>query len=214
MKEIGEHFEKNTNRLDAVSTKEWENALKKCHDHLTLRLSNKTKYGAHSSENLGFPAVDYYTEYAYDSIIYGHWEWKEEFDLGQQLIRIADSRISTIVDSFVRANEKNKKRVSEGKHPLTVALTPMDIESTFFSLEGSEPLDKEKVEIVEKRYELIENYVLTSDDERIKIFWESVKEGLSRSDVAAILEIEPKQLDKLKEKFMRQIRKIDPGKDG
>jgi hypothetical protein len=35
---------------------------------------------------------------------------------------------------------------------------------------------------------------------------EAVREGMKRSDVAAMLDMQPRQLDKVKDKLMRRVR--------
>jgi len=35
---------------------------------------------------------------------------------------------------------------------------------------------------------------------------DAVKEGMKRSEVAAILDLQPRQLDKVREKLMRRVR--------
>ena len=204
---IGKFYEFNSKKLDGVSSLEWKIAFKKCEKHLFFKLMNKTKFGAHTTENLGIPAKDYYLEYAYSSIIDGFWEWKEEFDLPEQLIRIIDSRISTVVKSFRDAKKKDEKREDEGKYPLKSTIRSQDIENTFYNLQSEDEIDEDELIEIEKDYSKIETFIEESKGEDIKTFWECAKEGYKRAEIAEIMEITPKQLDKVKEKFLRQVRK-------
>src|SRR5690606_2539144 len=203
----GTFFESNSIKLNAVSSDEWEIALRKAEKHLNYRLWNRTSFGAHTIENLGVPAKEYYLNFAYMSVIYGNWEWKDDFDLPQQLIRIIDSRISTVVESYKKAKDKNEGRLKEGKYLLTTTEVSQDIERTFYDLEGDEEISEEDLLKAEVQYEEIEQFILESDDEDLIMFWECVKEGYTRNDIAEFIGKTPKQLDKIKEKLLRQIRK-------
>lgn len=203
----GTFFESNSIKLNTVSSVEWEIALRKAEKHLNYRLWNRTSFGAHTIENLGVPAKEHYLNFAYMSVIYGNWEWKDDFDLPQQLIRIIDSRISTVVESYKKAKDKNEGRLKDGKYLLTTTEVAQDIENTFYDLEGDEEISEENLLKAEEQYEEIEQFILESDDEDLIMFWECVKEGYTRKDIAEFIGKTPKQLDKIKEKLLRQIRK-------
>ncbi|WP_341215153.1 hypothetical protein [uncultured Wocania sp.] len=203
----GTFFESNSIKLDTVSGVEWEIALRKAEKHLNYRLWNKTSFGAHTAENLGVPAKEYYLNFGYMSVIYGNWEWKDGFDLPQQLIRIIDSRISTVVESYKKAKEKNEERLEDGKYQLTTVEVPQDIESTFYDLEGDEEINETDLLKIEEEYNKIEQFILESDDEDLIMFWECVKEGYTRKEIAELIGKSPKQLDKIKERLLRQIKK-------
>lgn len=203
----GAFFESNSIKLNTVSSVEWEIALRKAEKHLNYRLWNRTSFGAHTSENLGVPPKEYYLNFAYMSVIYGNWEWKDDFDLPQQLIRIIDSRISTVVQSYKKAKDKNEVRLKDGKHQLTTSEVPHDIESTFYDLKGDEEISEEDLLKVEVQYKEIEQFISESDDDDLIMFWEAVKEGYTRRDIAELIGKTPKQLDKIKEKLLRQINK-------
>ncbi|WP_298350629.1 hypothetical protein [uncultured Dokdonia sp.] len=203
----GTFFESNSIKLNTVSNVEWEIALRKAEKHLNYRLWNRTSFGAHTSENLGVPAKEYYLNFAYMSVIYGNWEWKDDFDLPQQLIRIINSRISTVVESYKKAKDKNEERLKDGKHQLTTTEVPQDIESTFYDLEGDEEINEEDLLKIEELHKEIEEFILESNDDDLIMFWECIKEGYTRKDIAELIGITPKQLDKIKEKLLRQIKK-------
>lgn len=141
------------------------------------------------------------------SIINGSWEWKEDYDLPEQLIRIIDSRLSTVVETYKKAILKNKERRSEGRYEITVTEKAVDVEGTFYDLRSEEELSEEELLKIESEYESIEKFVSESDNQNIIDFWECVKERYTRGEIAEYIGITPKQLDKVKEKFLRQIRK-------
>lgn len=205
--DVGSFFESNSHKLDEVSNVEWEIALRKAEKHLDYRLWNKTIFGAHTVENLKVPAKEYYLNYAYMSILNGSWEWKNDYDLPEQLIRIIDSRISTVVKTYRNAKEKNEERVEEGKYKLTNSVEIQDIESTFYELEGEKEISAEELLKIERKYNKIDQFVSKSGDDDFILFWDCVKEGFSRSEIAELIGKTPKQLDKVKEKFLRQLRK-------
>jgi len=207
IEDVGPFFESNSLKLDEISKVEWEIALRKAEKHLDYRLWNKTVFGAHTVENLKVPAKEYYFNYAYMSILNGSWEWKNDFDLPQQLIRIIDSRISTVVKAYRKAKLKNEERVQEGKYAFTNSIEIQDIESTFYDLESEEEISEEELLKVEEEYNRIDQFVSESEDEDFIMFWDCVKEGYTRSDIAELIGKTPKQLDKIKEKFLRQLRK-------
>lgn len=211
--DIGKFYEQNSRKLDEVTEIEWKIAIKKCENHLFFKLMNKTKFGAHTIENLEIPAKDYYLEYAYSSIIDGAWEWKDKFDLTEQLLRIIDSRISTVVESYRNAKKKDEKRDEEGKYPLKTIIRSQDIEKTFYSISSEDEIDETELVELEKDYKKIETFINESRDDDIKIFWDHVKEGYKRAEIAELMEMTPKQLDKVKEKFLRQTKK-EIEKDG
>ncbi|RYC51752.1 sigma-70 family RNA polymerase sigma factor [Flagellimonas olearia] len=214
MQDVGKYLEGNSKKLDHISNVEWEIALRKCRDHLRFRLRGRTKQGAHSTEYLEVPAHEYYLAFAYNGIIFGQWEWKDEYTLDQQLIRIIDSRISTVVQSYKSVLAKNARKVEEGKIPDIVSLEPKNVEESFYDLEDHPPPNEDELMQIEKEYGLIEEFMMNSDDDYLKIFWECAKEGLKRNETAEIMGIKPKQLDKVREKFLRQLRKMDGDEKG
>lgn len=73
----------NAERLESVSDKEWREALDEVTACLRWRLAGKTKRGAHSEQELGMPALDYYREETVVKLIEGEWKWQERFSLGR-----------------------------------------------------------------------------------------------------------------------------------
>lgn len=207
IEDTGPFFENNSIKLDTVSNVEWEIALRKAEKHLNYRLWKKTSFGAHTVENLGIPAKEYYLSFAYMSIIYGNWEWKDDFDLPKQLVRIIDSRISTVIESYKKAKEKNENRLKNGSYQFTIGEITQDIESTFYNLEGDLEINKEDLFKFEEQYKKIEQFIFESGEDDLIMFWECVKEGYRRKDIAELMGKTPKQFDKIKEKLLRQLKK-------
>ncbi len=205
--DVGPFFESNSLKIESVTNIVWEIALRKATKHLDYRLWDKTRFGAHSIENLGVPAKEYYLNYAYMSIIYGKWEWKNDFDLPKQLIRIIDSRISTVVESYRKIKDKNAEREKEGKYLLTHTEVVQDVENTFYDLEDDNGIIKEDLLKIEEQYEKVQEFISNSDDEDLIMFWECIKEGYTRKDTAELIGKTPRRLDKIKEKLLRQLKK-------
>ena len=80
-------------------------------------------------------------------------------------------------------------------------------------MSSEDEIDKEELIQIENDYKEIEVFINESNDNDIKAFWDYVKEGYKRAEIAELMEITPKQLDKVKEKFLRQTKK-EIGKDG
>lgn len=192
--DIGKYYQANQQRLEVVSEQEWTNALAKCKKHLKLRIKQKTLYGAHTEENLGDDPYDYYTSFAYEAILSGRWEWKDGFSLSKQMIRIIDSRISEEV-------EKVKREKSEA---LKIKYT--DSEDGLYKIDVlAYDSTQEEAEEWEKQIQTVENAITNHDD--LLFFWDCIKEGHKRADIAGLMELELRQLDKVRERFIRTIRK-------
>ena len=92
----------NAERLEGVSDKEWREALDEVTAYLHWRLAGKTKRGAHSEQELGMPALDYYQEEAVVKLIEGEWKWQERFSQGRQLVIIAGDLVTKQVKKWER----------------------------------------------------------------------------------------------------------------
>ena len=95
------HYD-NSERLEAVSDKQWRDALDELTAYLRWRLKGRTQRGAHSERELGMPALDYYQEEAVVKLIEGDWKWQDRFTLGKQLERIAADLITKQVQKWER----------------------------------------------------------------------------------------------------------------
>lgn len=190
---VGQHYLPNQKKLSSVTDEQWACVLAKCKRHIKLRIKQKMLFGAHTEKNLGEDPIHYYTAYAYEAIISGEWEWQDRFKLAEQMIRIINSRITTEV-------EKTKTtKASE------FSITYKDIESELYHVgEAMNNLSIEELKKFASQVETVENAI--KGDENLEFFWEGVKEGKKRSEIADLMDLKPKQLDKLKERFIRTVR--------
>lgn len=191
--EVGEYYYFNAKKLSQLKELDWQIALRKCTKHVQLKIKQRTLYGAHNGSNLGSNAVDYYVTVAYDKIITGQWEWKDDYCLSEQLIRIANSCISTEV-------EKTKTKKSE-----SFKIIYTDIENEIYNLADHE-IDLTDEEVYAEQVKIIET--ATTGDDQLEMFWECIKEGYKRIDIAKMLNLAPKQLDKVREKLFRKIKGV------
>lgn len=189
--ELEKYLKKNQDKIASLTEADWKVALKKCKEHIQWKLKQKTLSGAHSASRLGSDPVDHYLGVSYEKILLGEWEWKDDYSLSEQMIRIVDSHINTEVEKSKTQKEKSFETFYR------------DVEVEFYSL--TDPPDSKEEEVIfAERLQLVENAV--KGDSQLELFLEAVREGMKRSDVAAILDIQPRQLDKVKEKLMRRVR--------
>lgn len=188
--EIGKFYYSNQKRFVNTSESEWKVALAKGKDYIKWKLKQKTLFGAHLSSNLGSDPVDHYLGIAYEKLISGEWEWKNELTLSEQLMRIIGSYIS--------------KEVEKTKTNKTAAfsLEYRDMEQDFYSLVDSQGDDEEYLIKIKAIQEAIKG------DNELEFMWEAIKEGKKRVEIAELLEIKPKQLDKLREKLILRARNM------
>lgn len=191
MGEPGKYFEANQDRLQRVTEAEWAVALNKCKKYIKNRLGKWSTFGAHSVKRLGEEAEDYYSSYAYTAIIFGDWEWKQRHSLGQQMILIAYSTMSTEVDKTRTGIEP--KFVSDDPDLLFYECDPLpdDLEFT-------------KEILIAKQIEVVEEAI--RGDTELELFWDCVKEGMKRSEIAAFMEIPDRRHDKLRERLVKKVK--------
>lgn len=195
--ETGKYFEKNHKKLDSVADIEyqWAIALEKCREHIQIRLKRRTTYGAHTAERLGEDPYDYYAAYAYEAILSGRWEWKDSHTLSEQMILVADSTISTEVEKMESKKEKNNG----------TKLAYDDIVTLFYGQDIlPDKLDMVKEILINKQVSIIEETIKNNDD--FENLWECIKDGMKRTEIAAFMEKTPKQLDKIRERFIKKIK--------
>lgn len=191
--ETGRHLSRNQKKLESVTDKDWIRALKTCKTHVVTRLRKRTIFGAHAEARLGMDPIDYYVSFAYDAILDGNWEWKDELTLGQQMTRIAQSCISKEVEKYRTEHDDR----------ITMASEDMD---TFFYTDDPPPGEPtlEQEALFSKKITIIEETV--KGDENLEIFWECIKDGMKRENIAEFMEKQPKQIDKLREKLIKKIK--------
>jgi hypothetical protein len=189
--ELGEYYKQNQNRIALLNEGNWKVAIKKCKDHIRWKLKQKTLSGAHSASRLGADPIEHYLGIAYEKILLGEWEWKKEYTLVEQMIRIIDSYISAEV-------EKRKTKKEE-----SLKVDYIDIENEFYDLVDPPDSVQEEAFYAEK-LQKIENAI--KGDSQLELFLDSVKEGMKRADIAELLDLRPRQLDKVRERLLRKVR--------
>jgi DNA-directed RNA polymerase specialized sigma subunit len=125
----------------------------------------------------------------------GEWEWKQEFSISEQMIRIVDSCVS-----------KEIEKTTTNKSDL-FKLIYIDIEQEFYDLTDPPETTLEK-NVNEAILQSIETAV--SGDEQLEFIVEALKEGKKRTEIADLLDIKPRQFDKLREKLIRRINNPQP----
>lgn len=191
--EIGRYFYANQRKIAGLDVDNWKAALAKCKEHIQWRLKQRTLSGAHSASNLGADPIDHYLGIAYEKILSGEWEWKHEHTLSQQMIRIANSYISKEVERATSAKKDALKIIYK------------DVEEEFYDLAAPPAEDSDHQEI-EQRLKIIETAV--AGEEALEFMIEGLKEGKKRADIADLLDLEVRQVDKLREKLMRRIQSV------
>ena len=191
--ELGKYYQRNQQKLEFITSSQWEVALAKSIRYIELKLRKKTLYGAHSGSRLGSEAVDHYVSLAYEKIISGEWEFKDNMDIAEQMIRIIGSYISKAVE-----HSKTDKAAA-------LKLEYVPIEGEFYERE----IDSgEGNSIYEKMYALMIEGVdaAAQDDIELEVIWDAIKEGKTRSEIAALLDKTPRQFDKLREKLINMVK--------
>jgi hypothetical protein len=189
--QIGQYFKSNQKKIAKLKDIDWRVALKKCKEHIRYRLFQKTLYGAHTSSNLGKDPFDYYLEIACDKILLGDWEWQDKFDLSEQLIRIINSYISKEVEKYTNNKED--------------AIKYSNLEEEFYKVPYEET-DLIQENEYEARLNIIEQAV--HGDVELELLWEAIKEGKKRIEIAELLEVDVRRVDKLREKLAAKVKQI------
>lgn len=199
------HKYDNSERLEAVSDKQWRDALDELTAYLRWRLRGKTQRGAHSERELGMPALDYYQEEAVVKLIAGDWKWQDRFSLGKQLERIAADLITKQVQKWEREHPwltedgtpKSSESIPERK--------PQMIEYTDDMEKYSEMVDDDGQEELDETYDVV--YALVADDEELTLFVSAIEHCGNFKDLPEHTSWEMKKVYRLMEKLMRRIRR-------
>lgn len=191
--EPGKYFNNNQKKLQALSEDQVAAAIEKCRVHIGLRINKRTSFGAHTAARLGMDPYDYYVSYAYDAILFGHWEWKDKYTFSQQMIRIAESTISTEVEKVKTKKAKDHKVVLKDPGDFLFVADP----------EADQP-DMVTEILINKKISIIEETI--KGDADMENYWECIKEGMKTDEIAEFLEKTSRQVYKLKEKFVEKIK--------
>lgn len=189
---IGLYYNSNQKKLSTLKENDWIVALVKCKKHIRLKLKQKTLSGAHAASNVGADPIDHYLSMAYTKLLEGEWEWKAEFSLLDQLIRMIDSFIGKQVD---------KQKTEKAK---AVRLEYSNVIDEFYIADQDE-FDAEE----NKTYEIQAKALCDAakGDAELEVIYEAICEGMKRADIAELLDKTPKQFDKLKEKLINRVKK-------
>ena len=187
---LGQYYEANSKKIETLSDDDWRVALKKCQDYVRWKLQKRTLFGAHTEKRLGMNPTEYYVNAAYEKIIGGEWEWKSEFTLAQQIIRVANSEISKEV-------EKSKTNKAQS--------LKIDYTDNIEFYEKADDFDQKSEGEFQQRVDAVEKAVI--GDIQLEELWTYVKEGYKRCEIAELMDLKPKQFDKLKEKLIERARK-------
>lgn len=199
--ETGPYFDQNHDRLETLedAEAEWAIALEKCAEHVKHRIARRTLFGAHSEHRLGEEGVQYYVATAYQAILAGEWEWKNDHTLSEQMVLIADSTISKEVEKVKTAKAATMPKIVS-YDDLTTRLYEQD-------LPAEEPGNMDQL-ILDHRIRRIETAISGDDD--LELFWEGVKDGMKAGEIAIAMNKSAKQIYKLRERFIEKIRQAIP----
>lgn len=216
------HYD-NSDRLEAVTDKDWREALDELTAYLTWRLMGKTSMGAHSDRVLGMPAFDYYQEEAVVKLIEGDWKWQERFTLGEQLVQIATNLVTKQVERYQRAHpwvkdpefdDSSEEFLDEpsGKAERRVKseeLAAAHKKPQFIEVRDPEQLpdvvDDDGQEELDETYEQV--FALVADDEELTLYVEAIVHCSKFKELPDYLGIPIKKVYRLQEKLMRRIRR-------
>ena len=188
---LGRYYDANAKKIKSLTDDDWRVAIKKCQEHVRWKVRQRTLYGAHAPERLGMDPIDYYVDLAHEKVIAGDWEWKDQFTISEQMIRIADSHISTEV-------EKSKTKKAE-----SVSIRFTD-EIELYEVEDD--FDEAQEKEFQDRFDAVDKAV--AGEKELEELWECVKAGYKRSEIAELMSLKPRQLDKLKERLVERVRKL------
>lgn len=189
-------------KLTELSYEEVQGAIKQLTLHVKARLRfnslvDRTQSGAHSEQNLGMPAVEYYVgesiEKLYDPD--GGWDWKfEKLTFVEQLTRIANSLISRKVAQYEKAKEKQKLPIFVQK----------DI-SEIHDLDGKLSLDYNRDEMRDKLIDLA--YKVSEDNDDLFSFSVLYFENKDFPSIAKEMIISIEKVYGLRKKLVRRLMK-------
>lgn len=174
-------------RLEQITDEDWIIILAKARTHVNIRIHGRTRFGAHSEQNLGMNAEEFYVGESIHRIFEGIRDWKfEERSLIDEIIRIIDSLISEEVRKYTEKKEKNRQN-------------PILYEPDSFVFEEIEEEVDDLESIYSKQIELIIE-AIDGDEILEKVYFE-IHEGLTYNEIVTKLNITKRQLYKSIEKI-------------
>ena len=103
-------------RLSAVTPQEKRRALKKVARWVSWAISTHgfdPEYGPFSKDAMGGDPVEVLTEECLEALFCGEWHWKPTRELSSQLIQIAKSKMSHIIERYYRDKQPKMRLLSE-----------------------------------------------------------------------------------------------------
>ncbi len=104
-------------------------------------------------------------------------------------------------------NSRISEEVEKVKREKSVALEVkyVDIENELYNVGISAyDLSREEAKKWERQIQKVEAAI--AEDDVLKFFWDCIKEGHKRVEVADLMDLKPRQLDKVRERFIRTVR--------
>lgn len=188
-------------KLHELPMEEVSDAIHQLTHHVKARMRlesylDRTKKGAHSEENLGIPAVEFYVGESVKKLYDPKgWDWKfEERSLAEQLIRIANKLISDKPKQFL--NKQAKKPVLDNRDVGDI----YDVESV--SDDNIEGKEDEYSRLIEVAHEV------SADSEDLQYFVLRYFEGADYSTIAQEMSINIDQVHVLRKKLVRRLATI------
>lgn len=173
--------------LNSITDSEWLDVVDKLTTYVHYKLKGRTLFGAHSEQNLGGNAIDYYVNEAIGKLFSLEWKWQfEKYSLLEQLQRVIGSMISSNIEKF-----KAQK----------LYITSME-EDKLISLEKSEINDCELEYYAVFRNALEE---CSKDDEDLQLYVMALDDCRSFDEMVISTGFEKKKLYVLQKKMTRRV---------
>mgnify|MGYP000645308201 CR=1 FL=1 len=178
-------------KLEQVEEEEWLVVLEKARKHIEIRIKGRTKYGAHSEENLGMDAIDCYVGETIKRLYEGIRDWKfETRSLEVEFIRIIDSIISEEV-------RKIKDKPEDATKIISVDPDSFLIEDVEQSEENVEKLYEEQVTTI---------FDAISGDEVLEEIFLLIHDGKTYDEIAKKLDIPKSKIYRAVDKIKRKVK--------
>lgn len=188
-------LEKVLKRLTQITEGEWKVIIAKCTEHIRLRLRHRQQMGAHSPQNLGMPAVDYYFQNAVEKLYDGTWDWKfEKYTLEEQFIRIIDSMISEEVRKY--KTKKSQEVKIFYKENIREFETYLDI----YTPEETKEIEEQFQNFID----IIEQAI--NGDEDLELMFILIQEGKSTDEICQELDWDKRKLYKARARLKSKTK--------
>ena len=237
-----ERLEKQRKRLNDVSNQEWNEAYLALARRLLFRLGGyltkgphgetllkggKTRYYAHSEDELDENVLHHYAREFLFKLKDGDWEWPEDVSLSQQLENMADSTITHDRAKYARRKKKEEKeratkeadgKVVEGFESHIIEFIPSTSSFDERYMTGESPAssggdpreDEEQRKDATERYHhgLWEKVCDAADgDPELEAFVQMTGESESMKDVNRSLGLTSRDRERIQKNLRRKLNK-------